>query len=166
MWRVLGQATVLALIALAPPMAGAAPTHIQWSNVTLLDGRTLPGVALKGKVVVVQFWASWCPFCAKQNPHTQRLHERHGRDLQVLTFSIDARSEDAAAYLKSHGYTFAAAMAGPQSAAWFPRRKGLPVVYVVDRAGRIVFQQSGEMFEEDIAALARYATAGAIKERQ
>jgi thiol-disulfide isomerase/thioredoxin len=88
----------LALIALllSPPAAvqaqpPAAP--IRWSDIALLDGRTLEANRLDGKVVV-QFWASWCPFCAKQNPHLQRLHERHGRDLQVLTFSIDAKAGD------------------------------------------------------------------------
>ena len=151
--------TLLALALWLPLTAGQAQTGapIQWADVQLIDGRTLSASALRDKVVVVEFWASWCPFCARQNPHLQRLHERHGRELQVLTFSIDAKVDDARQYLKQHRYTFPTAMAGAQSAAWFPRSKGLPVVYVVDRSGRIVFHAAGELFEEDIAALARFA---------
>jgi thiol-disulfide isomerase/thioredoxin len=108
--------------------------------------------------VVVEFWATWCPFCKKQNPYLQRLHEKHGgKDLVVLTFSIDKTPDLVAAYMKQHGYTFAAAMAGAQSTQWFGKRKGLPVMYVVDPAGRIVFHEAGEMFEEDILGLARIA---------
>lgn len=137
--------------------ARSAAAPVRWSDIVLLDGRTLPARELNNQVVVVQFWASWCPFCAKQSPYVQRLYEQHGRALRVLTFSIDSKPEDASNYLTQRGYAFPAAMAGAQSARWFPDRTGLPVVYVVDRAGRIVFQQSGEMFEEDIAALARFA---------
>ena len=148
---------VVCSLAAMPGRTQSPAAPIRWSDVQLLDGRTLPAAALNGKVVVVQFWASWCPFCAKQNPHVQRLHERRVSDLQVLTFSIDAKPDDAREYLNKRAYTFPAAMAGKQSAAWFPDRKGLPVVYVVDRSGRIVFHEAGELFEEDIAALARFA---------
>ena len=113
---------------------------------------------LRGRTVVVEFWASWCPFCMKQNPSIEKLHREAGGDaLRVLTFSIDTSEQPARAYMAKHGYTFAAAMAGPQSEAWFGRRRGLPEVHVVDPRGRIVFSELGEMFEEDVAALARFA---------
>jgi thiol-disulfide isomerase/thioredoxin len=132
--------------------------RVRWSDVQLHDGRTLRAAELAGRTVVVEFWATWCPFCKKQNPYLQRLHEKHGGpDLVVLTFSIDKEPDAVAAYMKQHGYTFAAAMAGPQSAQWFPKRYGLPVVYVVDPSGRIVFHEAGELFEEDILGLARFA---------
>jgi len=150
----------LALAALLPAGRALAEVgdRVRWADVRLHDGRTLRAAELTGRTVVVEFWATWCPFCKKQNPHLQQLHERHGgKDLTVLTFSIDRSAEEVATYLKQHGYTFAAAMAGAQSAQLFPGRKGLPVVYVVDPAGRIVFHESGEMFEEDILGLARFA---------
>jgi thiol-disulfide isomerase/thioredoxin len=150
----------LALAALLPAGRALAEVgdRVRWADVRLHDGRTLRAAELTGRTVVVEFWATWCPFCKKQNPYLQQLHERHGgKDLTVLTFSIDRSAEEVATYLKQHGYTFAAAMAGAQSAQLFPRRKGLPVVYVVDPAGRIVFHESGEMFEEDILGLARFA---------
>ena len=150
----------LALAALLPAGRACAEMgdRVRWADIRLHDGRTLRATELTGRTVVVEFWATWCPFCKKQNPYLQQLHERHGgKDLTVLTFSIDRSAEEVATYLKQHGYTFAAAMAGAQSAQLFPRRKGLPVVYVVDPAGRIVFHESGEMFEEDILGLARFA---------
>jgi hypothetical protein len=52
-------------------------------------------------------------------------------------------------------------MASAQSERWFGARKGLPMLYVVGADGRIVFEEAGEMFPEDVAALARVAAARA-----
>jgi len=141
-------------------VAAPVPEVVRWSDIQLVDGSVLKAKDLAGKTVVVEFWASWCPFCAKQNPHIEKLHRAHGgkdKDLVVLTFTLDKTDAAALAYLKSHGYTFAAARSNKQIEGWFGGRRTLPEVYVVDPKGRIVFKEAGEMFEEDIAALARFA---------
>ena len=143
---------------LAPALAAVVGDRVKWSDVTLLDGRTLPASALDGRVVVVEIWASWCPFCAQQNPLLQQLYDaQRGRGLDFLTFSIDREPAKARAYMIEHRYTFPAAMATSQSERWFGPRKGLPELYVVDRDGRIVFKEANEMFPEDVRALARFA---------
>lgn len=132
--------------------------RVAWKDVRLLDGRILPAAALDGRVVVVEIWASWCPFCAQQNPLLQQLYEaQRGRGLDFLTFSIDREPAKARAYMIEHRYTFPAAMATRQSEKWFGPRKGLPELYVVDRDGRIVFKEANEMFPEDVRALAGFA---------
>ena len=139
--------------------AAAVGDLVQWADVTLLDGRVLPATALEGRVVVVETWASWCPFCARQNPHFQELYAAHaGRGLEFLTFSIDRDPAKARAYMAEHRYTFPAAMATARTEKWFGPRHGLPEVHVVDRAGRIVFIEAQEMFPEDVRALARFST--------
>ena len=157
----LHKALFASLVALLPLFVGAAaPEIVRWSDIPLVDGRVMKAKDLAGKTVVVEFWASWCPFCAKQNPHIEKLHRTHGgkgQGLVVLTFTLDRTDEAALAYLKSHSYTFAAARSTQQIEGWFGGRRTLPEVYVVDPKGRIVFKEAGEMFEEDIAALARFA---------
>lgn len=131
--------------------------RVEWRDVTLLDGTTLPAAKLAaGPPVIVEFWASWCPFCKRQNPHLQALADRHPGALTVLALSIDKDPAKARAYMKEHGYTFAAAMAGADAERWFGKRQGLPEIFIVDR-GRVVFREIGEMFPEDLAALGRYA---------
>jgi thiol-disulfide isomerase/thioredoxin len=141
-----------------PALANATGDRVKWRDVTLLDGRTLPASALDGRVVVVEIWASWCPFCAQQNPLLQQLYEaQRGRGLDFLTFSIDRDPALARAYMSKHRYTCPAAMATRQSEKWFGPRKGLPELYVVDLDGRIVFKAANEMFPEDVRDLARFA---------
>lgn len=146
-----------ALLASAPARAELGD-RVDWSDVRLVDGRTVRAADLRGHTVVVQYWATWCPFCMKQNPHVERLHQMHGsKDVVVLTIALDKTAEAVTEYRTKRGYTFPTVMENAQTRAWFPKRKGLPVVYVVDPAGRIVFHEAGELFEEDILGLVRFA---------
>ena len=154
--RLLAALPALALAAMPPARAEQAP--LRWTDITLVDGRVLRAADLQRQTVVVQMWATWCPFCMKQNPHIQKLHEAaRGRGLLVLGLTLDKSTQPVRDYMDRRGYTFAAALAGPQVEQWFGRRRTLPEVYVVDPAGRIVFREEGEMFPEDIAALLRFA---------
>lgn len=143
---------------LGPAVAADIGNRVQWGDVTLLDGRRLPASALTGRVVVVEIWASWCPFCAQQNPLLQQLYDaQRGRGLEFLTFSIDRDPAKARAYMAKHHYTFPAAMATAWSRKAFGPRVGLPELYVVDRDGGIVLKQTKEMFPEEVRELARFA---------
>ncbi|MGH8787643.1 MAG: TlpA family protein disulfide reductase [Cupriavidus necator] len=152
----------LLAFSLAGAAAGAAALEVgdtvRLPDVRTLDGRTLSAAALAGKPLVVEYWASWCPFCAMQNPRLQKLYERtRGTPLQVLAISIDKDPRDAADYMKQRGYTFPATMDSPALQAVFGKRKGLPELYVIDARGRVVQKEVGEMLEDDVAALERYA---------
>ena len=149
-------------ISAAPASAqspGEVGSAIAWRDVQLIDGRTLKATDLNGSAVVVQIWASWCPFCAAQNPHVQKLHDAYSsRGLKVLAFSIDQTEQAAREYVAKRGYTFNVAMRSNDVDRWFGRNRTLPETYVVDAKGRVVFVHRGEMFPEDIAALSRFAT--------
>ena len=138
-----------------------ATAGVDWADVLLIDGSVLRAESLRAQAVVVEFWASWCPFCARQNPHLQALWDaQRDKGLRVLTFSIDREAAIARSYVTEHRYTFPVAMASGQSTRWFGVRRGLPMLYVVGADGHIVFEEAGEMFPEDVAALARFAMPG------
>jgi thiol-disulfide isomerase/thioredoxin len=151
-----------ALLLFAMPALGQSEgevgSFVAWRDIALLDGRTLKADQLKNGAVVVQIWASWCPFCGAQNPHVQKLHDTYAnRGLTVLAFSIDRTEQAAKDYLTKRGYTFNVAMRSPDVDRWFGRHQAVPKTYVVDGKGKVVFAHRGEMFPEDIAALSRFA---------
>jgi thiol-disulfide isomerase/thioredoxin len=151
------RALLLAAV-LTPAVALAVDTRVHWTDIELIDGKRLAASELRANVVVAQIWASWCPFCGAQNPHVQKLYdEQFANGLRVVAFSIDKTVQAARDYVAKRGYTFPVAMATPQLESWFGKRRTLPETYVVARAGEIVFTHRGEMFPEDIAALARFA---------
>jgi len=138
----------------ALPQPGAA---LALTDVTLMDGSVWRASGAAGQVLVVYWWASWCPFCAVQSPHIEKLwRKERSRGLQVLALSIDRTPEAAAGYMRQKGYTFPAGMLTPDVAKVLPKPKGLPVVVVRGRTGKVVFAEAGEMFPEDIEGLAKF----------
>jgi thiol-disulfide isomerase/thioredoxin len=157
--RVLGRLALLAALSssLTMSLPAAASEVVRWTDIKLLDGRVLTAAELNRSTVVVQMWASWCPFCMRQNPHVQKLHEESGNRLIVLGLSIAKDPGPERDYLAKRRYTFPAALAPAQIDQWFGKRRTLPEIYVVAPGGKVVFREEGEMFPEDIAGLQRFA---------
>ena len=135
-----------------PPLGStlAAPT------LTLLDGSVWGPEQSRGKVLVLYWWASWCPFCAEQSPHIDALWRAHrSQGLELLALSIDKQPTAASAHLKAKGYGFPAAMATQVAAVW-PKPRGLPVVVVRGRDGKVVYAESGSLFPEDVQGLKKF----------
>lgn len=146
------------VLAAAPALAVEVGDTVTLPSLSLLDGKTLPASAFKDRTVIVEYWASWCPFCAQQNPHLQKLYEAtRGKPIQIVTLSIDKKSQEAVDYMKAHGYTFPAGMENEAWQAALGKRRGLPELYVIGRNGKVLRKEVGEMFGEDVAALADYA---------
>ena len=165
-----GTASVAALGAAWPVWAqapvGALPSAasvLRLPDVSLLDGSLWRAFEMRGKTLVVYWWASWCPFCAVQSPHIEALWRAHrAAGLGVLALSIDKQPAAAAAYMAAKGYSFAAGLLTAEVARVLPKPAGLPVVVVLKvngqdgRSGRVVFAETGEMFPEDIEGLKKY----------
>ena len=104
---------------------------------------------------MLEYWASWCPFCKNTMPHLQKLYEANkAKGLEVIMLSVDKTEREAVDALRERGFTFRAGMAGEQINRVFGRLRGLPVTYVIGRDGRLARQEMGELFAEDVAEFA------------
>lgn len=140
--------------ALPPPAIGS---RLALPDLTLLDGSRLRAADLAGQVVVLYWWASWCPFCAVQSPLIEQLQRaQRARGLRVVGLSIDQKAEEARSHLASKGYSFSSAWVSPDLARSLPKPKGLPVTVVIGRDGRIVMSEAGQLFPEDIEGIAQF----------
>ena len=135
----------------------AVGTPMALAPVDLLGGGRFEPADAEGKVLVVYWWASWCPFCALQSPEMQKLWDAHrAQGLQMLALSIDKKPEDAIAYLRRKQYTFPAAWIDSNLAQAYPKPGGLPVTLVRGKDGRVVQTEKGQLFAEDVADLKRW----------
>lgn len=141
----------------APGELPAREMPLSLATVELFNGRRFEPAHADGKLLVLYWWASWCPFCALQSPHMEKLWQAgRGRGLQMLALSIDAQAEDAIAYLAKRGYTFPAGLFTPAIARVLPKPKGLPVTVVRGRDGRVVMAEAGQLFPEDVEQIAQW----------
>jgi cytochrome c biogenesis protein CcmG/thiol:disulfide interchange protein DsbE len=124
-----------------------------------LDGGTISSDELRGRPVLLNFWASWCiPACVDEHPVLAAAHERHGEQLAVLGVLYEDRPEDALAFLATYGdagYPHAVDRDGRLALEFGVT--GPPESFFIDAAGVIRAKQYGplsaEALDEHLAAL-------------
>lgn len=107
-------------------------------SVTTLSGDTVSDSALRGRVVLVNFWATWCLPCRAEMPLLQAMSERHkDAGLVVIGFSVDRTSPDAVSqWLRTRDITYPVAIVGRDVETSFGGVQGYPTSVLLDRRGR------------------------------
>lgn len=124
---------------------------------TLIDGTILKPDHWRNKVLIVERFATWCPFCKVQNPKLDKLLRAHqSKGLEILALSIDKNAAEVPKYMQQHGYTFNAAMMTPEWQRVLGDIKGLPVIWVIGRDRKLKQVESGELLDEDVTELTRW----------
>ena len=137
--------------------APATGSLIATPRTTLIDGAVVEPDAWRGKILLVQLWATWCPFCRKQNPLLDQLwRARRSTGLELLGLSIDEKPELIKRYMAEHDYRFPVARFDQAWWSVIGRPKGLPILWVIGRDSRLKQIEVGEMFPEDIELLERW----------
>src|SRR5262245_45885812 len=105
-----------------------------------LRGQSVQLAALRGKVVFVNVWATWCPPCVEEMPTIQQLYERlHGRGLEVLAVSLDALGMQVVGpFMQNYRLTFPILLDTKSVVQRLYHTTGVPESFVVDKRGVLV----------------------------
>ena len=111
-----------------------------------MSGKPIANKDLHGKVVLLDFWATWCAPCRKSMPEMQALHDKfQARGFSVIGVSIDEGGPaKVKKYVAAKRFTYPMAMDSGKSPAWEAFGvKAVPAAFLLDRDGRIVAQWTG-----------------------
>jgi thiol-disulfide isomerase/thioredoxin len=119
-----------------------------------VDGRPVKLSDLRGRVVLVNFWATWCPPCRKETPSLTRLQKLfRPEQLTVLAVNIGEDEETVFGFVPDPGFTILLDLKSASLRDWQVR--GLPATYVVDPEGRIALKAVGGREFDDPAIVAQ-----------
>jgi len=109
-----------------------------------LDGNPLSLAKLKGKVVIVDFWASWCAPCKEEMPVLERLKSKYGKyGLAIVGVSVDGDAGKAGKFLRDLKVTFPSIHDASHAIAERYRPKKMPTSILIDRKGTVRFIHAG-----------------------
>jgi len=118
--------------------AGEIGSRLPDFSVKDLQGRQISSADLRGKVVLIDFWATWCQPCKKEMPGYQKLVHRYGsQGFVVIGFKFDtmADTEDPVLFAKKIGVRYPLAVADENLKQKFGGIEGLPTTMLYDREG-------------------------------
>ena len=113
-------------------------------TVHTIDDREISLDSFKGKVTIVNFWATWCPPCRAEIPDLITLQDRYRDQLQIIGISEDEEGPTVVRkYVADHHMNYPIAMTSPELEKLFPGIAALPTSFVIDREGRLVQKHVG-----------------------
>ncbi|MGH7913381.1 MAG: TlpA disulfide reductase family protein [Candidatus Binataceae bacterium] len=115
-------------------------------KLTDLHGDSVSMAGLRGKVVFLNIWATWCAPCREEMPSMEKLYEglHDNKGFVMLAVSQDTSSRQKVAdYVKKHGYHFDVLLDPKNAVAEAYNISGVPETFIIDRKGRIVAHHSG-----------------------
>jgi len=118
------------------------------------DGKTIRLSDMRGKPVILNFWASWCSYCKEEMPLFDQLYQENRKQVTFMMVDLtDGQSETVSqgkAYLQSKGFTFPAYFDTKQEAAGAYNLTAIPQTYLIDRNGYIVKHINGAAQEQEL----------------
>jgi thiol-disulfide isomerase/thioredoxin len=140
--------------------AGEFGSGLPEFSVKDLQGRAISSADLHGKVVLIDFWATWCQPCRKEMPGYQQLLDRYGsRGFAVVGFKFDtmADTEDPVSFARKIGVRYPLAVAPDELKQKFGGIDGLPTTMLYDRGGilrkKVIGFEYTSSFEDDLKPL-------------
>ena len=124
-----------------------------------LDGKTVTSDDFKGKVVVLDFWATWCPPCKAEIPGYVAMQKKYGPEgLVFVGISVDEDGPEVVrSFVKAHGINYPIVMFNEDVVNAFAPIEGYPTTFIIDREGNIVDKKIGakpaEFYEKEILAV-------------
>lgn len=141
LWRSVYRLALIACIGGMPMSTGLAASLDEGRpapafEIRTLDGRSIDSANTKGKVVLLHFWATWCPPCREEMPALDKFYREHRKEgLEIVAISIEDAADAAAVRDAAKQYSYPAALISQAKIEGYGRIWRIPLSYVIDRNG-------------------------------
>ena len=130
-------------------------------ELTDLDGKKVKLSQLEGKVVVLDFWATWCGYCVKMIPHTRELvKEMEGKPFVFVSISADDKKETVKTFLEETPMPWTHWFSGPEGIAEDWAGEGFPTIYILDAKGiirKVIVGADSKAIDKEVEKLVKQA---------
>jgi thiol-disulfide isomerase/thioredoxin len=145
------------------------PAPVAALTLKTLDGRAISSAEWRGKVTIVNFWATWCGPCRAEIPDLVALQTKYGKYVQVVGISQDeAPPAVVQRFAEEHHVNYPIVMSTPELEKAFPGIYALPTSYILDREGRVAQKHVGMLVaartEQETRSLAGLPVNASIEE--
>ncbi len=125
-------------------------------KLTTFEGHSLSLADLRGKGVVLNFWASWCPPCRTEVPYFESTYRAYReRGVQFVGVAIQDKPESARAFLKELGVTYPAGLDEGSEISWRYQLAGLPTTVFITREGKVSRYWTGALSERQLVSFVK-----------
>lgn len=123
-----------------------------------LNGQPLQLLSYRGKVVLLDFWATWCDPCREEIPHFANLQDKYGpQGLQIIGIAMDDSPDPVRDFYQRFKMNYPVVMGNAQIGELYGGVLGLPIAFLIARDGRIYSKHTGatdfSVFEREIVVL-------------
>lgn len=123
-----------------------------------LMGRRVSLAELRGRPVLLQFWATWCGVCRRDLPSVRSIQSSYGNELIVLAVSIDDTVDKLRAFQSAEALNYRVLVGSENPASWQPYEvQGVPTYVIIDRAGVVRAKMVGAVGEGGLRSALRSA---------
>jgi len=124
-----------------------------------IDNKILDLSQFSGKVIIVDFWATWCPPCTKEIPHFIELQEKYKNEVQFIGLNVGEKESEIKEFIKSMGINYIIGYSNENIEKSFGGISGLPTTFIIGKDGKIkakaIGYRSKEWFEKQIISALR-----------
>lgn len=153
--------TAFYLLAMSLLISAAAQSHAADFSLTDMDGKPHKLSQYKGKWVLINFWATWCPPCLEEIPDLISLHDDKKNNTVVIGITIDSGSaKQVAAFADNMMISYPIVMGDRKMAAQIGSVDGLPTTYLYNPQGKLVAHQLGPITLEAVKNFIRNNSKG------
>ena len=129
-----------------PPSSGQVGDDAPSYSAPALNGESTSLASLRGEVVLLNVWATWCIPCRKELPELQQLHQQYAaRGLRVVGVSVDDGSADrsVAEFVREFGITYTILRDPAENVSHTFAIPGVPASFLIDRKGKVAWRRLG-----------------------